>query len=93
MDSMSLGLIVLKSELEIGTPSNINRGEVPELMEFVPRIWNVEAALGSPEPDITISPGVCPCSAWSKPAAGTFSNFSDFTVDTEPAIVPFLRTP
>ena len=33
MDSMSLGLIVLKSELEIGTPSNINRGEVPDLQE------------------------------------------------------------
>ena len=26
-------------------------------------------------------------------AAGTFSNFSDFTADTAPAIVPFLRVP
>ena len=35
---MSLGLIVLKSLLVIGTPSKMNNGDVPELIEFVPRI-------------------------------------------------------
>ena len=93
MDSMSPGLMVLKSELAMGTPSRINSGDVPELIEFVPRIWNTAALLGSPELEMTDNPGVCPCNAWSKPAAGTFSIFSAFTVDTEPAIVPFLRTP
>ena len=38
MDSISLGLMVLKSELVMGTPSRINKGAVPELIEFVPRI-------------------------------------------------------
>ena len=90
---MSLGLMVLKSLLSIGTPSRMNRGDVPELMEFVPRIWNVEALLGSPELEITDKPGAWPCNAWSKLGAGTFSIFSAFTIDTEPAIVPFLRTP
>ena len=90
---MSLGLIVLKSLLEMGTPSSMNKGEVPEVMELVPRIWKAAALLGSPELDITISPGVCPCRAWSKPAAGTLSIFSAFIVETEPVTVPFLRTP
>ena len=83
----------MKSELEIATPSNIKRGSFPELIEFVPRIRKVAALLGSPESESTINPGACPCSAWSKLGAGTSSIFSAFTVDTEPAIVPFLRTP
>ena len=77
----------------MGTPSRINNGEVPELIEFVARIWNVAALLGSPELEITVIPGVIPCNAWSNPPAGIFSNFSALTVETEPAIVPFLRTP
>ena len=85
--------MALKSELEIGTPSRMKRGDVPELIELVPRIWNVAALLGSPEFESTIRPGLCPCNAWSKPAAGTLSNFSALTVATEPAIVPFLRVP
>ena len=62
MVSISPGLIVLKSALEIGTPSKINNGAVPELIEFVPRIWKTAALLGSPELEITDNPGVCPCS-------------------------------
>ena len=93
MLSMSLGLRVLKSELEIGTPSRMNRGALPELMELVPRIWKEAALLGSPEEAMTCRPVLCPCSAWSKLAAGTFSIFSAFTADTEPAIVPFFLTP
>ena len=62
IDSISPGLIVLKSALEIGTPSKINKGEVPELIELVPRIWKTAALLGSPELEITDNPGVCPCS-------------------------------
>ena len=57
-DSMSDGEIALKSELEIGTPSRMNSGAVPELMELVPRIWNVAAFEGSPELDHTIRPGL-----------------------------------
>ena len=93
MLSMSLGLRVLKSELEMGTPSRIKSGDLPELIELVPRIWKVAALLGSPDELITCRPVLCPCSAWSKLAAGTFSIFSDFTDETEPAMVPFLRTP
>ena len=90
---MSLGLKVLKSELEIGTPSRIKSGDLPELIELVPRIWKVAALLGSPEEEMTCKPVLCPCKAWSKLAAGTFSIFSDFTADTEPAMVPFFLTP
>ena len=90
---MSLGLKVLKSELEIGTPSRIKRGALPELMELVPRIWKVAALLGSPEEAMTCKPVLCPCKAWSKLAAGTFSIFSAFTAETEPAMVPFFLTP
>ena len=85
--------MALKSELVIGTPSRMKRGAVPEFIELVPRIWNEAAFEGSPEFESTIRPGLCPCNAWSKPAAGTLSSFSLLTVDTEPAIVPFLRTP
>ena len=62
-------------------------------MELVPRISNVADALGSPVEDSTVSPGTCPCSAWSKAAVGVLSIFSDFTLDTEPVIVPFFLTP
>jgi len=90
---MSDGLIALKSPLEIGMPSMMNNGVVPELMELVPRMENTAGALGSPDCDNTVNPVAWPCSAWSKLGAGTSASFSDFTVDTEPAIVPFLRTP
>ena len=56
MLSISLGLIAEKSSAEIAIPSNINKGEVPALIEFVPRIWNDADALGSPESDITCKP-------------------------------------
>ena len=50
--------MALKSLLEMGTPSRMKRGAVPELIELVPRIWNVAAFEGSPEFDNTISPGL-----------------------------------
>ena len=84
---------MLKSELSMGTPSNINSGDVPELIELVPRIWNDAALLGSPDTAVTCNPGVFPCSAWSNPAVGTFSIDSPLTVHTEPAIVPFFLVP
>ena len=90
---MSPGLIVLKSELSMGTPSRMKSGEVPELIEFVPRIWKTAALLGSPELEMTDRPGAWPCSAWSKAAVGVSANFSALTVETEPVMEPFLRTP
>ena len=60
---MSFGLIALKSDAEIGMPSKINSGAVPELMELMPRIWNEATALGAPELESTVSPGALPCSA------------------------------
>ena len=57
---MSLGLMALKSLADIGSPSRIKRGAVPALIEFVPRIWKVAVALGSPVFDITIRPVALP---------------------------------
>ena len=57
---MSFGLMALKSDAEIGMPSRMKRGEVPELMELVPRIWKDAVALGSPELDSTIRPVAFP---------------------------------
>lgn len=57
---MSEGLMALKSELEMGIPSRMYRGAVPELMEFVPRMVNVAATLGSPVLDMTVRPGQFP---------------------------------
>ena len=83
----------VKSEAEICTPSRIKRGDTPEFMEFIPLIRNDAVALGSPELEMTDSPGAFPCRAWSKLAAGTSFRISDLTVATDPAMVPFLRTP
>ena len=55
-DSISLGLIALKSDDEMGIPSRMKRGEVPEFMEFVPLILKLEDALGSPVLDRTVRP-------------------------------------
>ena len=66
---------------------------MPELIEFTPRIFMTVDSLGSPDTASTESPGTCPCSAWSNAAVGVFSIFSALIVDTEPATVPFLRTP
>lgn len=54
---MSAGLIMLKSELEITTPSRTKSGSVPELIEFVPRMVMMVASLGSPELESTVRPG------------------------------------
>ena len=56
-DSISDGLIALKSLPEIGIPSIINNGLVPELMEFVPLIEKEAGALGSPDLANTVNPG------------------------------------
>jgi hypothetical protein len=56
MLSISAGLIVLKSDAEIATPSSIYNGAVPELIELVPRIVIVAEALGSPELERTVRP-------------------------------------
>ena len=66
---------------------------MPELIEFMPRIIIVADVLGSPELESTVRPGTCPWMAWSNAAVGVFSTFSALTVDTDPAMVPFLRTP
>ena len=62
---------------------------MPELIEFVPRMVIDAEVLGSPEFDKTISPGTCPCIAWSKAGAGVLSMACDLIVATEPVIVPF----
>ena len=54
--SMSDGLMVLKSDAEMATPSRMYRGAVPELMELVPRMTIVADALGSPLEERTVSP-------------------------------------
>ena len=53
---MSAGLMVLKSDAEMATPSNIYRGAVPELIEFVPLMTIVAEALGSPVEESTLRP-------------------------------------
>ena len=60
MLSISDGLIVLKSDAEIATPSRMYRGAVPELMELVPRIVIVAEELGSPVFERTVRPATCP---------------------------------
>ena len=60
MLSISAGLIVLKSEADMATPSRIYSGAVPELMEFVPRMVIVAEELGSPVLESTVSPATCP---------------------------------
>ena len=86
---MSAGLIALKSDAEITMPSRTKSGSVPALIEFVPRMVSSADLLGSPELESTVRPGTCPCSAWSKAAVGVVSIFSAFTVETDPAMVPF----
>ena len=54
--SMSAGFMVLKSDAEMATPSNIYRGAVPELIEFVPLMTIVAEALGSPVEERTLRP-------------------------------------
>ena len=91
MLSMSFGLRVLKSALEMGTPSKINNGAVPELIELVPRIWNTAAFTGFTGVRNDRQAGTLSLQASLKLAH--HSSVSDLTVETEPAMVPFLRTP
>ena len=91
--SISLGLIAEKSSDETATPSRINKGSVPALIELIPRILKLATAPGSPLLDKTCNPEACPCSAWSKLGVGTASMILSFTTDIEPVVVPFLRTP
>ena len=90
---MSLGLMVLKSLLEMGTPSrNEQRGSTG-----VDRVGttNLESCrlAGLTRIRHHHQAGCLSLQCLSKPAAGTLSIFSDFTVETEPVTVPFLRAP
>ena len=93
MLAMSEGLTALKSDAVITVPSSTYRGSVPELMELVPLMVIFTGSLGSPELAMTVRPATCPWSAWSKAAVGASASFSELTVATDPATVPFLRTP
>jgi len=80
--------------LEIGAPSNINKGSLEELIEPIPRKRIETPSLGSPEEVKTCKPATCPCRASAKFALGLLAIFSDFTAATEPTMEPnFLALP
>ena len=97
MDSTSLGLIsdILPS---YGIPSTMIRGELPALMDPTPRIRIVGASeAGSPEEDMTCTPGAVPARAEVTSVVTLASISSELTIEAEPVneflvAVPYATT-
>ena len=94
MFSMSLAFSAVKIDEGTGLPSSTNRGSVPALIEFTPRIRIEIVSLGSPEFDHTCSPAICPWRASPTLAVGAFWSSFAPTVVAEPVMEEiFLAEP
>ena len=75
------------------TPSTMNRGSLPALIEPTPRIRMLTAPPGRPLEDLTCTPDARPCNARSKDCKGRFWIASPFTEETAPVTSRFGCVP
>ena len=93
IDSISAGLMSLRSETASMIPSTTMSGSFDASIERVPRIRIDVVAPGSPDVDMISAPATRPWIAWSIDVTGASRTSPILTLATEPVRSDFLTLP